>query len=187
MRLFVGIAIPSSVKAEIGSRGKVRRRLPAARWVAIENLHLTLSFLGEVAEAQLPGMSQALGRAFARREPLTLQFAGAGWFPPGRAARVLWLGLEDGAALQQLQSDVARELEETLGVEREKRPYDSHLTLARCSRPWPRRAAESWAATFAGTVGEAFEVRQGHLFRSHLGRGGATYEILESFSLRGDV
>lgn len=186
MRLFVGIAIPSSVRGEVGSRNAaLRRRLPAARWVPAEKLHFTLSFLGEIQGDVLPTLAASLETVFARRRPFGLQLAGAGFFPPGRGARVLWLGVEDGNALRALQSEVAGQLKAELGVEPEARPYHPHLTLARCTRPWPRRAAVSWVGAFPSRVGEPFEVRAGHLFRSRLGRRGAAYEILETFPLAG--
>ena len=65
----------------------------------------------------------------------------------------------------------------------EARTYHPHLTVARCSRPWPRRAAEAWVEAFPSLVGEPFEVGAGHLIRSRLGRGGATYEIVGSYPL----
>ena len=185
MRLFIGVAIPQPLRDEVGERiAALRRRLPAARWVAAEKLHLTLSFLGETEEAALPTLSAALQEVFARHVPFELQIAGAGWFPPGRGARVLWLGLENGRALEKLQSGVAEQLAAGLGMEWERRSYHAHLTVARCSRPWPRRAAESWVGAFPSRLGEPFEVEAGHLFRSRLGRGGATYEILQSFALQ---
>ena len=70
MRLFIGIAIPRPLRDEVGERIEaLQRRLPAARWVSAEKLHLTLSFLGETEEAALPTLSAPLPTMLPRSVP----------------------------------------------------------------------------------------------------------------------
>lgn len=182
MRLFVALEVPEGPRQEAERRVReARRRLPPARWVDLGNLHLTLLFLGAVADERVTPLTAALGRACAPRRPFSLRLAGGGTFPPRRPARVAWLGVDAGAAaseLAALQAAVAKAADVALtgsGYEPEDRPYYPHVTLARCPEPWPRSAAERFAAAFEGSIGEPFAVGRAVLIESRLGRGGPRY------------
>lgn len=185
MRLFVGLAVPEEVRQEVRDRlDAVRAKLPPARWVDPAGIHLTLVFLGEVDAARLPDLERELAQAAAARPVFEMAFAGGGTFPPRRPARVAWIGVEAGPALAGLQGSVAAACEAALpGWRREERPYNPHVTLARCPENWPRGAAETFAAAFAGSLGGAFPVAEVILFQSRLGRGGARYEAVGRFPL----
>jgi len=182
MRLFVALEVPEGPRYEAERRVReVRRALPPARWVDLSNIHLTLLFLGAVADERVADLTAALGRACAPRRPFTLRLAGGGTFPPRRPARVAWLGVDAGAAaaeLAALQAAVAAAADASLtgsGYEPEDRPYYPHVTLARCPEPWPRSAAERFADAFQGPIGEPFTVGRAVLVESRLGRGGSRY------------
>jgi 2'-5' RNA ligase len=184
LRLFLALDLPAEHRGEIGRRAAaLEARLPDARWVRPENLHLTLSFLGATDEARLPELLTALRPAFAGTGSLTLEVAGAGTFPPARPGRVAWIGIRGGPELLALQGEVAAAAAEALGIEPERRPFHPHVTLARPRRPWNRRAGEELAEAFAGRLGEPFTVVDGVLYRSDLAPGGAVYEAVERFPL----
>lgn len=200
MRLFVALELPEAVRAEAGRRMSSQKgRLPHARWTHPDNLHLTLVFLGEVEEADLPALRAALAAAFAAHPPLTLTITGAGTFPPQggdgvprrhrRPAKVAWVGVavEEGIQrLRALQADVDAACREVLELPPENRPYSPHLTLARPKEPWRRRAAEDFAAAFHAALGEPFRVEGGHLVLSELGvgvGGGSRYSSIAAFPL----
>ena len=191
MRLFVALEIPEGPRREAEGRVRqVRRALPPARWVDLANVHLTLVFLGAVDEARVAGLAAELARACAPRRPLTLRLAGGGTFPPRRPARVAWMGVDAGAAapeLAALQAGVAAAAATLLGAayRPEDRPYHPHVTLARCPEPWPRSAAESFAAAFAGPIGEPFAAARAVLVESRLGTGGARYREAASLPFAG--
>ena len=95
MRLFVALEVPEPPRREVRRRvDAVRDRLPRGRWVDLDDLHLTLLFLGETAEGDVPALTAGLREAFARCPPLDLRLANGGTFPPGRPARVAWVGVE---------------------------------------------------------------------------------------------
>ena len=186
MRLFVALPLPEAVRVPLARRAaELRPELPAARWVPASNLHLTLVFLGEIEPGRRPALERALAPCFAGTPPLGLRLSGGGCFPPRRPARVAWVGLEPAPALARLQPAVAAAVAGSLERPPESRPYHAHLTLARCRRPWPRRAVERWERAFAGPQGPAFEVEAGHLMLSRLGPGGARYESVAAFALGG--
>jgi RNA 2',3'-cyclic 3'-phosphodiesterase len=186
MRLFVALEIPASLHLEIARlRQELEPRLPRARWVRPEGIHLTLLFLGEVEEGAVAALRSGLAAAFARHPPLTLAMRGAGTFPPGRPARVAWLGMEARPELAPLQAAVTAAAVAALGIEPERRPFHPHLTLARPDPPWRRPEAERFTAAADRPFGDPFDVDRGVLMRSHLGRGGARYEVAAALPLGG--
>lgn len=186
MRLFLAIELPEPVHREIERlMARLERELPRARWVRPEAVHLTLSFLGETDPSLLAALTEGFRPAFAGCPSLTLRVARGGTFPPGRPARVAWLGLEGPPELVRLQGELARVAHEVAGVAPEERAFHPHLTLARPDPPWPREAGERFAAAADRSFGEAFEVGRGVLMESHLGPGGSRYHVVESFPLAG--
>ena len=187
MRLFVGIEVPEPSRREVRRRvDAVRDRLPRARWVDLENVHLTLLFLGDTAEADVPALAAKLREAFARCPPLDLRLAGGGTFPPGRPARVAWVGVDAPDELETLQADVTRAAVEALGFEPEDRPYHPHVTLARCPDPWRREAIDKLKTALTGNIGPPFVADHGVLFESKLSPKGARYRAVETFPMEGD-
>jgi 2'-5' RNA ligase len=140
-RLFTAIELTERARAAVEKgRGEILRALgPAAtglRAVHPEHLHLTLVFLGEIADARVPLIREAMA-ADLDVNPFGIEFGGCGVFPPHGQPRVLWLGLERGAAAcARLHEMVAGRLE-ALGVPREARRFTPHLTLGR----WKERVA----------------------------------------------
>jgi 2'-5' RNA ligase len=187
VRLFVALEIPAAVREEARRRvASVQDRLPPARWVDLEKVHLTLVFLGATEDALVPGLGAALARAAAPCRPFSLALAGGGTFPPRRPARVAWIGVQAPAELARLQAaaeDAAAAAVRTF--QPEDRPYSPHVTVARCPDAWPRAAADTFAAALAGPVGEPFEAGEVVLFESQLGRGGARYRAVERCPLAG--
>jgi 2'-5' RNA ligase len=148
----------------------LRAVLPA--WPsAPERWHLTLAFLGEVADP--PALVPALAVVCAGCPPLTLRLAGSGAF--GRGGPV-WVGVEgDRTGLTQLAGAVARACRDA-GVDVERRPYRPHLTVGRRGRPDPARLA-----AYAGPPWTAAEVE---LVASRLGPP-VEHRVLERLPLTG--
>lgn len=187
MRLFVALEVPEPPCREVRRRvDGVRDRLPRARWVDLENLHLTLLFLGETAEDDVPALAAKLREAFAHCPPLDLRLSGGGTFPPNRPARVAWVGLDAPDELTALQADITQAAVEALGFEPEDRPYHPHVTLARCPDPWRREAIDKFKTALTGPVGPPFVADHGVLFESKLSPKGARYRAVEVFPLGGD-
>ena len=155
IRLFVAIALPDEVRAAMRRRlARLRSLLPQARWVDPEQAHLTLAFLGHHPPERLEALGAALGDVFARYPPLPLRLHGGGTFPPGRPARVAWVGAKGPPELLTLQRDLADAAAGVLEWEPEKRPFHPHVTLTRCNPAWQRQLAERFHSEVAGAWGE---------------------------------
>ncbi len=186
MRLFVAIELPERLRTAVVDLGsRLRSTLPKARWVKGANLHLTLVFLGEIDEPKLPRLASGLQSALAGRAPFQMQLQGSGCFPERGRARVAWLGFETCPEVVSLQGAIARALRASVGYEPERRPYRPHLTVARCSPPWPTVAARRWSQALEGELDEPFRVDSIALVRSRLSSAGAIYSNVHRFGLEG--
>lgn len=185
MRIFVGIELPESVRASAAKatgslRTLLNRHAPGleVRWVEPANLHLTLWFIGEVADAQCDAIRASLERPWTSRA-FELEFSGAGVFPGSGPLRVVWLGVSRGGdGLYTLHEEVEERLV-GLGFVAERRPYSAHLTVARVktARPADAAAARTCLAD-ARPVVSAGTIDRITLFRSRLSPRGARYEPL---------
>ena len=183
MRLFIALNLPDSVREALWrAAAGLRDRNWPVRWAKPDGVHLTLKFLGEVAEDREPELIAAMGRAAAPppgsrpgSATLVLRLSGFGVFPDPRRPRVVWAGVEPEPALELLQHRVEREFE-PLGFPTEGRPFRPHLTLGRAerdARSGDFRGLE--AALEAAQFEETVTIDTVDLMQSTLQRSGAVY------------
>jgi len=130
MRLFIAILIPSEVMQQLGRlQAQLKAQLPdpSLRWVAPENFHFTLLFLGEQPETRLPDIERAMQVAARQAPPFEVVMGGLGVFPNWRRPMVLWVGAQAGA---EPMTKLAALLEQQL-VGKADKPFHAHVTLAR--------------------------------------------------------
>ena len=180
-RLFAGIALSPESREIVKTLG-LRLRALARRPLSLTrpgNAHLTLKFLGNVPEADVPAVRAAL--AAVARSPFDLQPAGGGFFPGPERPRIIWTGLARGTPeCRELAAAVDAALA-PLGFAPESRPFAPHLTLARVRTPgrdgdWP-----GILALLAETRWPAQTVNGFCLYRSALSAAGPRYDVLETF------
>ena len=178
MRLFTAVTLGSTIESRaIAELERLRALAPHARWVKAEGVHLTLVFLGEVEEARLPSLREALEPVGPRHAPFVLSVGGGGSFGSPSRPRVLWADVRGATeALKALQADTAAALQ-PLGFEPEHREYAAHLTLARAKVPrGDRQLAECVRALQGEKWGEA-RVERLLLFESQGGRYHSRLEV----------
>jgi len=176
MRLFVALSLPDALRARLQG---LAAGLPGARWVAPENLHLTLRFIGEVDRQEAEDSDAAL--AAIRCDSFSLTLAGLGEFGDGRRLRSLWIGAERNEALERLQAKVEQALRRA-GLPPEKRKFKPHVTLARF-KSHPGGRLEDYFAAHALFRAAPFEVTGFTLYSSYLSHEGAIYTPEEVYPL----
>lgn len=125
-RLFVGLDIPPDVSERIHL---LSGGIPGARWTAAENYHVTLTFIGEVSEAQIDDIDEALAGIDSPAFDMTI--AGTGSFAQGDDPKVLWLGVRENLMLHQLKQRIDKALDRyDIPFERRSR-FTPHVTMAR--------------------------------------------------------
>ena len=190
VRCFVALPVPPPVReraAEVMTALKAGG--PDVKWVEPANLHLTLKFLGEAPEGQVPDLVRALEEACAGRPAPRLEITVPGAFPDARRPRVVWLGLAgDLTPLAELAAAVERALA-PLGYPPEDRPFRAHLTLGRVRRPRKgggQPDTRSLSRDLAGrdwAGGPEFTVDRVVLMQSTLTPRGAVYQPLHEVVL----
>ena len=101
MRLFVALEIPGEVRENLAALiGELRPRIPQARWIRPENLHVTLKFIGEAPAEKLGPIRAALA-GVPVSAPLAMEFRGLGCFPDEQRPRILWVDAAAGPELSR--------------------------------------------------------------------------------------
>ncbi len=196
LRAFIAVEIPPAIQqAILHETESLRRALgpDLVRWVPVENLHLTLKFLGDISSAHVDAICGMLTAEAARFRPLPVGVGGLGAFPAlrhgsgptSKRVRVLWVGLDAPAGLASLQHGIESAAAK-LGYEAEERPFSPHLTIGRVRQQVTasdqQAIAKALERTSVGALGE-IEVTAVHLFKSELNRNGAVYTRLFSAPL----
>jgi len=192
MRAFVGIPIGSGWRSALtAARDVIREADPSwrrANWVAPENLHVTVKFLGELPDESAASLAEDLAALSATR-PFDLPLERAVYAVPSLSrATMLWATLLDPDAQA---ADFARAVDDIAmryGVTPDSRDFRPHVTLARSKRPRRPRGlgeAEHAARELLGTR-DTVSVGEVRLFRSTLTPHGPIYDVLASVLLNGD-
>src|SRR5215469_6519862 len=186
MRLFIALDIPAEVRERLSQYvERVRIYAPDARWARIESLHVTLKFIGEVSETKVGEIETALTNV--KATPFEINFKDIGFFPAPKSARVFWAGVNAPDSLKDLAAAIEAAVEK-IGIPREKRAYQAHLTLARaqeggasrhCFRLLQERLSAEAAPQFGTMTAQEF-----FLYQSQIMRGGARYTKLQHFPLQ---
>ncbi len=188
LRLFIALELPPEARLALGRTVDTLRASGVAslRWMAAENIHLTLKFLGDVTPHRVPELGDALAAAAKGHAPFTLHLAEGGVFPSIRAPQVVWVGLQgDLAALKAVQTDVAHSLAE-MGFPVEARPFVPHLTVARARGRLSadeRTRLASVLQQMEAADQHAFPIEKVSLVKSTLLPSGAVYDHLLQFPL----
>lgn len=173
IRAFVAVLPPESAAREMERLLGRMRPLARCRWATREQLHITLRFLGELPPAAVDRIR--LGLAEVSVDPFEIELNRAGAFPNLARPRALWLAGDRGAA--EL-TDLARRVNDALfalGIAREERPFQPHLTLARSDgAPPPQDLLEA----LRGVPSFSWRCTGFSMMRSRLTPGGAVYTKL---------
>jgi 2'-5' RNA ligase len=132
IRTFVAVLLDEDLRKKIAeAQEQVKRLAPDVKWVAPENFHVTLKFLGNVREDRIGEIAAAIDETAQGFSPFEMTVSGLGAFPNPARARVIWTGIETGG--EQLR-DLAEAVDVSLarlGFERETRLFASHITIGR--------------------------------------------------------
>lgn len=132
-RLFLAIDFPANVTDALA---KIRpRAISGVRPTGIEQLHLTLHFIGEGDPQQIIDALQAV-----RASEFTLTISGVGQFRGRDNSVICWAGVKPSIELTELHRDVGDALGQ-VGFTPETRPFSPHITLARY-RAFYKRAGD---------------------------------------------
>ena len=124
-RLFIALPVPEDISEELT---RLQSGVPDARWVPLENLHVTLCFAGDVQGGTMRDLEEELSDIAGPRFPVTI--AGVEQFSTGKQPRALVALVERSDRLDWLQQKVST-VARNCGIEIERRKFRPHVTLAR--------------------------------------------------------
>jgi 2'-5' RNA ligase len=186
LRTFIAIDLGKELRGRCVTLQETLARAGAdVKWVEAENIHLTLLFLGEVEDRQLPDVCRAVALVAGRHESFSLTVETVGCFPNPRRPRVVWAGVGEGAQeLIALHEAIEPPLLDLGCYRREERQFTPHITLGRVRG---ERATDGLATALARKAdwqGGSIEVREVLVLSSELMREGPVYSVLGRGKLR---
>jgi RNA 2',3'-cyclic 3'-phosphodiesterase len=176
-RLFTALEIPRDAALSLSL---LRGGLPGARWVDVENYHLTLRFIGDVEGHVADEIANALDRI--RRPSFALTLSGVGAFG-SRKPHAIWAGVTASPDLNALQAEIER-ICQRIGVPSDPRKFVPHVTLARL-----KNASDNDVAHYLSARGNfstmPFRANRFVLMSSRDSVGGGPYIVEEAWPLTG--
>ena len=152
------------------------------RWVDINNLHLTLRFLGETNQFQVNEIVKMLDSISKKFQPFQFELKGVSIFKKKTQPRVLFVSVENDFVLKQIASEVL-EMSKTLNFKAEENNFNAHLTLGRIKFIQNKDAFYSLVKKFSGTKFQSVLVSEIIFYQSILGSEAPTYKPIKIVKL----
>ena len=180
-RVFIGIPIGHKVKSILSIvKSAVNCNPNDIKWIPVENIHLTLSFLGNIANKDLPSLIQSVEKKITSNN-FHFTITGTGVFPSTKLPKVLWLGISNGIdELTALQFQVGKSMRK-FKENYQKITFTPHITIARIRR----LHAKIDVLPFLNSVYSPIELNVNSvcLYESQLFSEGTQYTVLNAFPL----
>ena len=184
MRTFIAIELSEEIRSSLSQiQSHLKYSGADVKWVEKDNIHLTLKFLGEISEAKAEEVKKALDSIARETSKFEITLKDIGAFPKIEFPRVIWVGLDKGAAESV---ELAAKVDEALsgiGFQKESRPFASHLTIGRVRSPKNREALKEKVTGYKGPIPGSQMISSAILFQSTLTPKGPIYTKLHESKL----
>jgi 2'-5' RNA ligase len=182
-RLFIGVPLSEEVKRVLSPlREKLKATGADLRLVAIENLHFTVKFLGEVEERKIGEVQEKLQEVLKSLKPFSLQLRGIGAFPDQERINSVWV-----AAASKEFVVLMKKVDQALDFIRQENHEEEvpHATLARVKTGKNKERLQQLLEEFKQSDFGTMTVEKVVLYESELGKEGPVYKVVEELGLRG--
>jgi len=183
LRTFIAVDFPPGMIEKIGRIiAYFKTQLPEShlKWVTTEQMHLTIKFIGEVPDQQLPEIKSVITTAIGIQPAFTMGIEGLGMYPHIEKPRIIWLGITGKEPLIGLHKILDQALTK-VGIRQERRNFSPHLTLARVRRHADQRTVKEIGKTLSKFKVDSLgivNVEQIRLYQSKLTPQGPIYTSL---------
>jgi RNA 2',3'-cyclic 3'-phosphodiesterase len=110
---------------------QLKKEMPSViKWVDINNVHLTLKFMGKLNSRDIDPMKKRLEIAFSGFDQFNLKLFNLGLFPNERNPKIIWVGASISDQLKQLFA-ILEETAFSYGYSTEQRDFTPHFTIGR--------------------------------------------------------
>lgn len=185
LRTFIAVNFGRAIRDRaVALQQALARTGTDVKWVEPENLHVTLLFLGEVNDRDLPAVCRAVADVTKQHAPFKMHVETVGCFPNPRRPRVVWVGVGEGAQeVVALHDALEPPLLELGCYRREGREYTPHVTLGRVKSEGPSEKLVAALAKQAGWYGGEVAVKEVLVLSSELRPAGPVYTVLSRAKL----
>ena len=184
IRTFVCIEIDGELRRKMS---QVSAKLSSAgadvKWVAEDNMHLTLKFLGNVDEVEIPKVAGEAKRIAGQFQPFDFSIAGLGAFPEQGAPRVIWIGLEEPTGRLEKMYYALNDALAPYAEKEERRTFSPHITLGRVNSSRRREELRQLIESNLDVQIGMQSVEEITVMMSELTRGGPLYTPLSKSPL----
>ncbi|MFN3479373.1 MAG: RNA 2',3'-cyclic phosphodiesterase [Thermodesulfovibrionales bacterium] len=186
IRSFISINLNETLKNEINNLlTDLKKHNFDVKWVPVENLHVTLKFLGHIQMELVAKVKERLYNIVSNFKPFRLRFNGLGFFPDKKRPRVVWIDISDSDVLKYLQEMIEERLAE-IGFAREEKGFSPHLTIGRIRSLRDREKLVGIVETIKDREFGIIDVDRVFLMKSDLRPGGAQYSVIAEFLMKSD-
>jgi 2'-5' RNA ligase len=188
IRSFLAFELPLEIKNVVARVSEeLRQSTLNARWVKVDNIHLTLVFMGNIETEDIPAIARGVKEVCQAFGPFDLSIKGIGCFPNSRNPRVLWLGLDGDLEPMSDFRDALQGHLTGFGIKEEKRKFKPHLTLGRFRKSKKMDSKEDQLLSkYEDLSSSVCSLKELILFKSDLKPTGAVYTKVEGWPLTGE-
>ena len=152
------------------------------KWIDPDNLHLTLRFLGNTNDSQLPEIIKSMQQLVREYNNFTLKISGLGFFGTSRFPKILWAGVNMPDDIIEMVARI-EDIVCNAGFSPETRPYSPHLTLCRIKTLKDSTGLGNLIDKYRQTLFIEQEIKEIILYESILNSSGSVYKQLQIFPL----
>lgn len=178
---FVALELPDNIRQDLTS---LTGDLAGVHWLATEQCHITLSYLGPIGTDMIDDLVASLGRV--KHKPMRLSLGSVRLHPPSGEPRAIVTEVLKSEALEGLRKKINRAAMES-GLERRRQRFDPHVTLGRfaergrlMSRP---ETLGDYLVARAQYASDPFDIYSFSLYSSRRSSQGSEYELVSEFEL----
>jgi RNA 2',3'-cyclic 3'-phosphodiesterase len=186
-RAFLAIELSDEIHSALASLLiNLQSKIPSGvRWVPVNNIHLTIKFLGEIPDDRIESLKKELLMFFPNISHFPISVSNLGVFPSYMNPRIIWVGVQNNPSLQQMAAECER-VTQINGIPNEVRPFSPHLTIGRVLPSLSRENLKILGSTLK-SIKYQQEVTQNveklTLFKSDLTPAGSIYSRLAVIAL----
>ncbi|MBR5602661.1 MAG: RNA 2',3'-cyclic phosphodiesterase [Bacteroidales bacterium] len=185
-RLFLAIPIKTRDNDFVPLLDGLKRQLAHEQkinWVRPDHIHLTLKFIGNTPDDDIPKIIEEVGEMLKRHKNFTMDFNRTGIFGSRYAPRVLWLGMQNTPQeLLDLEEDTLTSFDK-LGYMRDRQNFVPHITLGRIRELCEKQYFQKIVSGIEQKTYIKQEVNEIILYQSFLRPEGAMYKVIKKFKI----
>lgn len=185
LRLFIACKLNKDIiEKSIEIQKEIKKLDLDAKWVSVDNMHITLKFLGAVKPELLENINKELQIVARNHTCFDIAIENIGIFPTLSNPKVIWIGSGKGSnELALLEKDIEHALKE-LNLPKDEKEFSSHITLARLTTSKNKEKIAEFIKQNSNLFIGQMEIKYFTLFQSQLTRTGPIYSDLKTFMLK---